>query len=733
MFNKVKKFPFYQQLDLVDCGPTCLRMISKHYGKTVSLEYLRDVCFIRRTGVSLAGIADGAHTLGFRSLSARITLDILITEAPKPLIAYWRQRHFVVVYASNNKHIFVADPALGLVKYTHAEFLDGWTGGANQPETPGIVLLLEPTQSFYEEPDEKFTGLTFGYFWGYLRPYRPYMVQLGIGLVLGALLTFIIPFTMQAIVDRGIEYQDIDFVNLLLVGQLTIFLCQLVTDFVEQWILMHVSRRINIRLISDFLAKLMRLPLSFFETRATSDILQRIDDHVVIERFLTGTSLNVVFSIFNMLVFGTVLALYSGPIFMVFLVSAVAYVGWTWVFLKSRKRISLRRFDRMSDNQSSLLEIISGIAEIKLQNMENQKRWNWEHIQGKLFKISVEDVRLMQIQQVGAFFISQLKDILITYLSAKAVINGDISLGTMLSIEAIVGQVNSPLGRLLDFMRSAQDAKISLDRLSEVHKKDDEEPPQTERTRLSGNWLGIACKGLSFSYGGPSTPPVLKDINLAIPRGKTTALVGASGSGKTTLMKLLLKFHQPTGGQIMIGNQSLEAVHSGWWRSQCGVVMQEGFIFSDTLRQNIIAGDESPDEERLQYAIMAANLPDLIQTLPRGLFTKIGASGLGLSVGQKQRILIARAIYKNPMFLFFDEATSALDANNEKIIMNHLADFMQGRTVLVIAHRLSTVRNADAIVVLHQGEIVETGTHADLVQKQGYYYELVRNQLELGN
>ena len=708
-------------------------MVGKYYGKIFSLEYLRDVCFIRKTGVSLAGIADGAQTVGFRSLSARITLDILISEAPKPLIAYWRQRHFVVVYASNNRYVFVADPAQGLVKYTHAEFLDGWTGQVNQPQVPGIVLLLEPTQTFYDEPDEAIGGLTFGYFWSYLRPYRRYLVQLGVGLLLGALLTFIIPFTMQAIVDRGIEYRDIDFVNLLLVGQLIIFLCQLVTDFVEQWILMHISRRINIRLISDFLAKLMRLPISFFETRNTGDILQRIDDHVVIERFLTSTSLNVVFSIFNMVVFGIVLALFNGVIFTVFIVSAVAYVLWTWAFMNSRKRINLRRFDRLADNQSSLLEIVSGITEIKLQNMENQKRWHWEHIQGRLFKISIEDMRLMQIQETGAFFIGHLKDILITYLSAKSVIDGEISLGTMLSIQAIVGQVNSPLGRLLDFMRSAQDAKISLDRLSEVHKKEDEEPPHADRTRQLGAWAGVVCKELSFSYGGPSTPAVLKNINLVLPRGKTTALVGASGSGKTTLMKLLLKFHQPTGGQIMVGNQSLDSIHSAWWRSQCGVVMQEGFIFSNTLRQNIITDDESPDEERLQYAITAANLPDLIQLLPRGLSTKIGAEGQSLSVGQKQRILIARAIYKNPTFLFFDEATSALDANNEKIIMNSLADFTRGRTVLVIAHRLSTVRNADVIVVLHQGEIVEIGTHLELVQKQGYYYELVRNQLELGN
>ena len=709
-------------------------MIGKYYGKTLSLEHLRDICFIRKTGVSLAGISDGAQAIGFRTISARVTLQTLLDEAPKPLIVYWRQRHFVVVYATTSKYIFVADPAQGLVKYTYDQFLDGWTGQPNVPDAPGIILLLEPDQTFYEDPDElQEEGLRLSYFWGYLRPYKRYLVQIGIGVLLSAVLAFIIPFITQSVVDRGIDYQDINFINLLLVGQLVIFLCQLITDFVEQWILMHISSRINIKLISDFLAKLMRLPISFFETRTTGDLLQRIDDHVVIERFLTSSSLNVVFSLFNILVFGLVLALYNSAIFAVFFISALAYIAWTWAFVRSRKRINLRRFDRMADNQGSLLEIISGITEIKLQNIENQKRWQWEQVQVRLFRINVEDMRLMQIQQAGTFFIGQLKDILITYLSAKLVISGDITLGTMLSIQAIVGQVNSPLSRLLEFMRSAQDAKISLDRLGEVQKKADEDPPQANLGRQLGSWQGISFQNVSFSYGGPSSPPVLKEINLFLPRGKTTALVGASGSGKTTLMKLLLKFHEPAKGQILIGNQSLQVIHSGWWRGQCGVVMQEGFIFSDTLRQNIIASDEAPDEERLNYAIHAANLADLIQTLARGLATKVGGEGVGLSVGQKQRILLARAIYKNPMLLFFDEATSALDANNEKIIMNNLADFTKGRTVLVIAHRLSTVRNADNIVVLHQGEIVETGTHTELVHKKGYYYELIHNQLELGN
>jgi ATP-binding cassette subfamily B protein len=706
-------------------------MISKYYGKSLPLEYLRDKCFIRKTGVTLAGISDGAQAIGFRTKAVRVALTVLLTDAPKPLIVYWQQRHFVVVYGSTKTHILVADPAQGLVKYTHAEFLSGWTQQPGNPNEPGIALLLEPTPAFYEDSDEHTEGIRFSYYWSYLRPYRRYMVQLGIGVVLGALLTFIIPFMTQAIVDRGIEYQDIDFINLILIGQLTIFVCQLITDFVEQWILMHISSRINITLISDFLAKLMRLPISFFETRNAGDVLQRIDDHVIIERFLTSSSLNVVFSLFNMLVFGVVLAVYDLTIFTVFAVSTVAYMVWMLGFLRARKRINLRRFDRMADNQVSLLEIVTGITEIKLQNVENQKRWKWEQVQAKLFKLGIEDMRLIQIQQVGMFFIGQLKDILITYLAAKAVIDGDITLGTMLSIQAIVGQVNAPLSNLLTFVQTAQDAKISLDRLSEVHRKEDEDAPQSEHTQQLREWNDITFRNVRFSYGGPSTPPVLKDINLTLPRGKTTALVGASGSGKTTLMKLLLKFHDPTGGEIAVGQQRLNTIHNGWWREQCGVVMQEGFIFSDTLQQNIIGNDERPDADLLNYAVFAANLPEFIQTLPKGIATKIGNEGVGLSVGQKQRILLARAIYKNPTFLFFDEATSALDANNEKVIMTNLAEFTQGRTVLVIAHRLSTVRDADQIVVLHKGEIVEVGTHLELVEKRGYYHTLVSNQLEL--
>lgn len=728
-----KKFLHYRQLDAVDCGPTCLRMIAKFYGKNYSLEFLRDKTFITQTGVSLAGISDGAQAIGFRTKAVKIPFKILLEDAPKPCIVYWRQRHFVVVYEVTKTHVLLADPALGLEKYTHKEFLEAWHNGSYPEDNPGIALLLEPTQKFYESEDDKREGISLSYFWGYLRPYKRFFIQIGVGMLLGAILSFIFPFLTQAVVDRGIEYQDMNFIYLILFGQLALFFGQMVANFIQNWILMLISNRVNISLISDFLAKLMRLPISFFETRNQGDILQRISDHSIIQDFLTSSSLSVVFSIFNMLIFSILLAIFSIPIFTIFIVSMVLYFTWIFIFLKYRKRINLRRFDRLADNQSALVELVSGINEIKLQNIEDQKRWKWENIQSKLFKIGIEDLKLSQYQETGAFFITHLKDILITFLAAKGVVDGNITFGTMLSIQGIVGQANGPLGTLLNFVHSAQDARISLDRLNEIHKKEDENPDDVPKTSQFSYYRDIIFQNLSFTYGGPSSPQILKNINLVLSEGKVTALVGSSGSGKTTLMKLLLKFYDPSGGNIFIGNRKLQDYHTAWWRKQIGVVMQDGFIFSDTIEKNIVGSDEITDADRLNYAVYAANIFDIIEALPLGLATKIGGEGKGLSIGQKQRILIARAIYKNPPFLFFDEATSALDANNEKFIMENLNQFYAGRTVLVIAHRLSTVRNADNIVVLHQGEIVEEGKHQDLVEKRGFYYELVKNQLELGN
>ncbi len=684
----------------------------------------------------MAGISDGAQAIGLRTLAVKVPFSKL-REAPLPAIAYWRQRHFVVIRKIEKNTVWVADPAFDLIKYKKEEFLKGWTNnntleGDGEEET-GIVLLLETTPEFFEKEITEEDGITIGYLFEYLRPYKSFLIQLVLGMIIGSVLQLIFPFLTQSIVDRGIEYEDISFVYLILAAQLMLFFSQMAVGFIRSWILLHVSTRINISLVSDFLAKLMRLPISYFDSRVIGDILQRIGDHKRIESFMTGSTLSVMFSMVNFIVYGFLMAYYNVPIFLVFMISSVLYFVWVMLFLKKRKELDFKRFDQASNNQSNLVQLVTGMQDIKLNNCENQKRWEWERIQAKLFKISVEGLKLSQYQSFGANFISNLKDILITFLSAKAVIDGDITLGSMLAIQYIVAQANAPLGSMISFIQSAQDAKISLDRLNEVRKREDEEPVKVKRLHQLPQNAALSLKDVDFTYGGPSSPLVLKKLSLTIPEGKVTAIVGASGSGKTTIIKLLLKFYNPTAGTIFLGKQKLESFHSRWWRGICGTVMQEGFIYSDTIAKNIGVGEDTLNVDRLMHAIHVANIQEFIEDLPLGLETQIGAEGVGISQGQRQRILIARAVYKNPKYLFFDEATSALDANNEKVIMENLDRFFQGRTVVVVAHRLSTVKNADNIIVLHGGELVEQGTHIELARKKGYYYELVKNQLELGS
>ncbi len=728
----MKRFPHYRQLDAKDCGPTCLKMIAKHYGKTFSLEDLRERAYITKTGVSLAGISTAAESIGFRSLAVRVPFEKLV-EAPLPLIAHWRERHFVVVYKITKKHIYVADPGYGLVKYSPEEFMDGWLNGKTQADLPGIALLLEATPTFFENEDEAKSNTGFRYLFGYITPYRKFLIQLWLGLILGSLFNLITPFLSQSLVDRGILFQDINFVYLILIAQIVLFISQTFVAIIRSWILLHMSARINISLVSNFLIKLMKLPISFFDTRLVGDIMQRIGDHSRIQAFLQASSLDVLFSTFNLLIFGFVLAIYNMKIFLVFLLFSFLYFVWIFLFLKKRKELDFKRFDRSSENQSKIIELIEGINDIKLNNCEQQKRWEWEHIQAKLFRVSIEGLVLGQFQSVGGSAINVLKNIIISFIAAKAVIDGEISLGTMMAIQYIVGQVNAPINDLVGFVQLAQDAKISLERLSEIHNKEDEENHEVQKLSNLPQDRSIKLKNITFSYEGPYAKPVLENVNLEIPAGKVTAIVGASGSGKTTLIKLLLKFYEPSEGQIHLGGNLLSNYHTSWWRSQCGIVMQEGFIYSDTVAKNIALGEDVINQDKLLYAANMANLMDYIEKTPMGFNTAIGSEGAGMSQGQKQRILIARAIYKNPNFLFFDEATSALDANNERVIHNNLAHFFKGRTVVVVAHRLSTVKNADQILVLHNGQVVEVGDHKSLVATEGYYYHLVKNQLELGN
>lgn len=726
----LKKFPNYKQHDMMDCGPTCLRIVAKHYGKNFSLLTLREKCYKDREGVSMLGISDAAEAIGIRTLAAQLPLDKLLEEAPLPLIAHWNQKHFIVVYEVKKNKVYVSDPAHGLIVYSKEEFRKGWVSMANDE---GFALMLEPSPKFYETEEEKTKGANLSFFFKYLKPYHKYFVQLFLGMLLGMILNLIAPFLTQSMMDHGINNQNIGFVNTILIAQLVLMLSSTASGFIQGWILLHLGARVNISIISDFLAKLMRLPISYFDTKMTGDIMQRIGDHSRIERFLKSSSLNVIFSIFNLIVFGLILAYYNTSLLFVFFIGSIVHTAWIVIFLKKRRDMDYKRFDLASENQSSMIQLISGMQEIKLTGSEKQKRWEWERIQAKLFKLGIDGLSLSQYQEGGAAFINQIKNIFISYISAKAVIDGQMTLGMMMSVQYIIGQLNAPIAQLLGFIEEAQDAKISIERLGEIHDKNDEEEDTENKVTVFPEEHSITIKNLSFQYGGPHSELVLKNINLVIPQGKVTAIVGASGSGKTTLMKMLLKFYPPTQGEINLGNINLENFSSSSLRKRCGIVMQDGYIFSDTIANNICIGDDKIDRQKLLNAAKISNIKEFVDKLPLAYNTKIGGDGQGLSMGQRQRILIARTVYKDPEFLFFDEASSALDANNEKDIMEKLEKFFVGKTVVVIAHRLSTVKNADQIIVLNRGEIVEQGNHSELVAKRGEYFNLVKNQLELGN
>lgn len=730
--KKMKSFPFYKQRDQMDCGATCLRMISKFYGKHYKLENLRELTFQDKEGVSLLGISDAAEHIGMHTLAVKLSYERLVEDIPLPCIAHWKQEHFVVVYKANDTHVWVADPAAGKFKVLKETFQKGWVSDTDEGEPVGVLLLMEPTPDFYKKEGEKVNKAGFWYLWSYMANYKQLGWQLVLGLLLASLLQLAFPFLTQAIVDIGINDSNISFIYMILLAQFVLFISQLSVEFLRSWILLHIGVRININLVSDFLIKLMKLPIGYFDSKMTGDLLQRIYDHERVEQLLTSSILVSVFSFFNFLIFGVVLWMFDPLIFGIFFVSTAIYIGWVTLFLKWRKELDYKRFTQAADNHSVLIQLINGMQEIKLHNAEKQKRWVWERIQAKLFRISIDYLKVEQLQRVGARFINESKNIVITVIAAKAVIDNQLTLGGLLAIQYIIGQLNAPLNQMILFIQSLQDAKISLERMNEIHLKKDEENPE-DKINILPEYGGLVLENISFQYGGPHSAWVLKDLNLYIPKGKTTAIVGTSGSGKTTILKLLLRFYKPTKGVVRLGDINLDTIQNRWWRSKVGVVMQEGYLFNESIAKNIALGDEVIDKRKLLRAVKVANIQPFIDGLPLGYNTKIGQDGVGLSQGQKQRLLIARAVYKNPEYIFFDEATNSLDAYNEKVVMKNLEEFLEGRTVVIVAHRLSTVMNADNIVVLEKGVIVEQGDHAELTKLKGAYYNLVKNQLELGN
>ncbi|MDY3526051.1 peptidase domain-containing ABC transporter [Riemerella anatipestifer] len=735
-------FFFLPQKDLMDCGPACLAMITRHYGKIYPMEYLREKAFITREGVSLLGISEAAKKIGFETQSVKLNIQSLIEQKELlPCILHWNQNHFVVLFAikksffSNRVDFYIADPAYGIIKLSENKFKKSWLS----EENTGVAMFLNPTEEFEKRIPPKQEKVSIKYLLSYLAPYRKQLSLMFLLLLFGSGLTLIFPFLTEALIDKGVNAKDLNFIFIILLAQLGVFLGSITIEIIRNWLMLYVGTHLSIKIISDFLKKMLQLSVKFFDTKTMGDFNQRIQDNERIESFLTSQSLTTFFSIITFSVFFGVLWYYDIKILLVYLALTILSVGWSFFWLKKRKILDYYSFQQRSENQESIYEMLNGVTEMKLNQFEDFKRKEWENIQKKLFKLNIRILKLNQVQLSGFEFLNQLKNILVTFLAANYVVKGDMTLGMLLSISYIIGQMNSPVNQLVNFFRSLQDAKLSLERLNEVQNKPNEEqiiPKGLSRLKNIDFGTSKKCiqlKKVSFQYEGPRSPFVLRDINLVIPEGKITAIVGASGSGKTSLIKLLLRFYESVSGSIEYNGTNILEISPQNIRENCGIVMQDGYIFSDTIERNIATGDENIDYDKLQKAIKIANIGDFIDSLPLGLKTKIGAAGNGISGGQRQRILIARAVYKNPHYIFFDEATSALDAENEKIIHDNLQSFFRGKTVVIIAHRLSTVKNADQIVVLDKGEISELGTHQELVEKRGSYYNLVRNQLELGS
>lgn len=730
-------FPITFQHDSMQCGIACLQMICRHFGRKFSLDFLSKLCFATNEGVSLLGINDAANKLGLKTLCVKASMNEL-DQISLPAILHWNQKHFVVLYKiKKGRKYYIADPGKGLTAYTYEEMREYWLSTNSKGVEKGVVMMLEPASHFYDTKNASGTNEkeihSFRFLYGYVRRYYKYFGMIAVGLALGSIIQLVLPFLTQAIVDKGIKHQDLNIILLILFGQLMLTISRTFIDFLRRWILLRISMKINISLISDFFIKLLKLPMSFFDTKLLGDLMQRMNDHGRVNNFLTQNVLNIVFSLLTLIVFSVVLVIYDKFVFLVFLIGSMLYGGWIALFLKRRKVIDYELFEQQAINNNRTYEFITSMQEIKLQDCEQRKRQEWEHIQKDLFKIQQKSLRLQQQEEAGGIFINELKNIAITVMSAAAVIEGNMTLGMMLAVQYIIGQLCSPVEQLMDFFYSLQDVKISLERINEIHSMEDENGKAGLLTSIKQKSKGINIQNVIFKYNPHVLTKTIDHVDIQIPQGKVTAIVGASGSGKTTLIKLILGYYSVVEGRICIGSTNINDVNKQWWRRQCGVVMQDGVIFSESIAKNIAVDDAEIDQVRLLEAAKISCIFDYVMGLPLKFDTKIGRDGIGLSQGQKQRILIARAVYKNPEYIFLDEATNSLDANNERKIVENLDRFYKGKTVVIVAHRLSTVKNADQIVVIDHGKVVETGTHDTLTLKKGAYFQLVKNQLELGN
>ncbi len=728
---KFKRFPYEYQLDAMDCGPAALKIIAKYFGKYYSLQYLRDLCGITREGVSFLDLSYGAEKIGLHTLAVQASVKDLQLKVPLPCIVHWKNSHFVVVYRCSKNRVYVSDPAKGLLSYSHPEFEQGWYKAGDET---GALLAIEPMADFLQRDLEEKTERkkTFENIFGYFAPYKRNFATIFVVMIIATALQGILPFISKAVIDVGIQTRDLDFINLVLIANIVIILSVTISSAIRDWLLLHITARVNIALISDYLIKLMQLPVTFFENKMIGDILQRAQDHERIRSFIMNNSLNLIFSSLTFFTFGIILLIYNPVIFYLFLAGSILYVLWVLAFLRVRKKLDWEYFDLISKNQSYWVETVSSISDIKINNYEKQKRWKWENIQAKLYKVNLKVLNITNFQNLGAQFINSIKNLAIIFYCAKAVIMGEITFGVMISAQFIIGMLNAPLSQFVSFIISGQYAKISFLRINEIHQMKDEEEVLVSNNMAMPENKSLLLRNVVFQYT-PNAPYVLKQITLAIPEGKTTAIVGESGSGKSTLLKLLMRLYHPSHGDILLGNMNIANLSLREWRNHCGVVMQDGKIFNDTILNNIVLDDENINYKNLQEAVRIAHIANEIEQMPQGYQTKIGEVGRGLSGGQKQRILIARALYKAPPYLFLDEATNALDAINEHKIVQALNQAFEKRTVVVIAHRLSTIMHAHQIVVMRDGFIIEAGNHAQLMEKKGHYADLVQKQMGIWN